>query len=117
MNGTMSYKGYAARVEYSDEDDCFIGHIDGINDIAGFHGISVPELKEAFRESVDDYIESCAKTGKVPQKPYSGKLMLYITPKIHTLVAIAAQVNGKSINQWASETLEREACSGHGLPG
>ena len=26
---TMAYKGYAARIEYSDEDGCFIGHIAG----------------------------------------------------------------------------------------
>ncbi|MCC2667525.1 MAG: hypothetical protein K0S63_1441, partial [Gammaproteobacteria bacterium] len=25
----MIYKGYAARIEYSDDDDCFIGHIAG----------------------------------------------------------------------------------------
>ena len=40
----MSYKGYAARIEYSDEDGCFIGHIAGIRDIVGFHGESVSEL-------------------------------------------------------------------------
>lgn len=37
----MTYKGYAARIEYSDEDGCFIGHIAGIQDIVGFHGSSV----------------------------------------------------------------------------
>lgn len=45
---TMNYKGYAARIEYSDEDDCFIGHIAGINDVVGFHGDSVSELHLAF---------------------------------------------------------------------
>ena len=32
---TMTYRGYAARVEYRDEDQCFIGHIAGINDVVG----------------------------------------------------------------------------------
>ena len=49
---TMSYKGYAARIEYSDEDDCFVGHIAGINDIVGFHGDSVSELHAAFEEAI-----------------------------------------------------------------
>ena len=54
---TMQYKGYAARIEYSDEDKCFVGHIAGIRDIVGFHGESVDELRTAFEEAVDDYLE------------------------------------------------------------
>ena len=35
--------------------------------------------------------------------------MLRIPPEIHAAVAIAAELNGKSINQWATEALYREA--------
>ena len=101
---TMSYKGYAAKIEYSDEDQCFVGHIAGIQDIVGFHGESVTELRDAFVEAVDDYLETCAQLNRAPQKPYSGKLMLRIPPEVHAAVAIAAEVSGKSINQWATET-------------
>lgn len=55
----MTYKGYVARIEYSDEDGCFIGHIAGIRDVIGFHGESVPKLRMAFEEAVDDYLETC----------------------------------------------------------
>ena len=48
----MTYKGYAARIEYSDEDGCFVGHIAGISDIVGFHGDSVEEVRAAFHEAV-----------------------------------------------------------------
>ena len=34
----MIYKDYSARIEYSDEDACFIGHVAGIRDVVGFHG-------------------------------------------------------------------------------
>lgn len=101
----MSYKGYAARIEYSDEDQCFIGHIAGITDVVGFHGESVAELRAAFEDAVEDYLETCARLDRAPQKPYSGKLMLRLTPEIHAAVATAAQVSGKSINQWAAEAL------------
>lgn len=101
---TMSYKGYTAKIEYSDEDQCFVGHIAGIQDIVGFHGESVTELREAFAEAVDDYLETCTRLNRAPQKPYSGKLMLRIPPEVHAAVAIAAEVSGKSINQWATET-------------
>lgn len=58
MKNTIYYKSYAARIEYSDEDGCFIGHIAGISDIVGFHGDSVSELHIAFEEAVDDYLET-----------------------------------------------------------
>lgn len=75
----------------------------------GFHGESVSELTAAFEEAVDDYIETCTKVGKTPQKPYSGKLMLRLPPEIHAAVATAAELSGQSINQWASDALSREA--------
>lgn len=100
---TMTHKGYAAQIEYSDEDQCFIGHIAGIKYVVGFHGESVSELRAAFEEAVDDYLETCARLNRLPQKPYSGKLMLRIPPEIHAAVAVAAEVSGKSINQWAAE--------------
>jgi predicted RNase H-like HicB family nuclease len=49
----MTYKGYAARIEYSDEDQLLIGHVAGIRDVIGFHGESVAELREAFEEAVE----------------------------------------------------------------
>jgi len=101
---TMRYKGYAAKIEYSDEDGCFIGHIAAIKDVVGFHGESVSDLRDAFEEAVDDYLETCEKLNRSPQKPYSGNLMLRIPPEIHAAVASAAEVSGKSINQWAIET-------------
>ncbi|MCG3158705.1 MAG: hypothetical protein DKINENOH_05349 [bacterium] len=106
---TMTYKGYAARIEYSDEDGCFVGHIAGINDIVGFHGESVAKLRAAFKEAVDDYLNTCEELKRPPQKPYSGKLMLRIPPEVHAAVAMAAEVRGKSINQWAAETLAHAA--------
>ncbi len=104
---TMTYKGYAARIEYSDEDECFVGHIAAIQDVVGFHGDSVTILREAFKEAVDDYLETCEKLNRAPQKPYSGNLMLRIPPEIHAAVAAAAEVSGKSINQWATNTFKQ----------
>jgi predicted HicB family RNase H-like nuclease len=66
---TTTYRGYAARIEYSDEDQCLIGHIAGIDDIVGFQGESVAQMRAAFEEAVDDYLEACEKLGRSPQKP------------------------------------------------
>lgn len=104
---TMTYKGYAARIEYSDEDGCFIGHIAGIKDVVGFHGESVQELRAAFEEAVDDYLAACEKSGRAPQKPYSGRLMLRVPPEVHARAAMMAEAHGMSLNQWAAEVLSR----------
>ncbi|MFM8454575.1 MAG: type II toxin-antitoxin system HicB family antitoxin [Gammaproteobacteria bacterium] len=102
---TMIYKKYAARIEYSDEDKCFIGHIAGINDVVGFHGDSVKDLELAFHQAVDDYLLTCKKLGKMPQKPYSGHIMLRIPPEVHARSAMLAEARGKSLNAWAIELL------------
>ena len=60
-----------------------------------------------LRRAVKDYLETCVQLGRAPQKPYSGKLMLRVPPEVHAAVAAAAEVSGKSINQWAAETFTK----------
>lgn len=104
---TMEHKGFAARVEYSEEDGCFIGHIAGIRDVIGFHGESVAELRAAFKEAVDDYLATCKKLGKEPNKPYSGQFRLRLAPELHARAAMLAETRGKSLNTWVSEVIEK----------
>lgn len=65
----MSYQDYAARIDFSDKDGLFVGHIAGIKEAVGFHGKSVQELREEFEEAVTDYLETCARLGRSLQKP------------------------------------------------
>ena len=106
MSNVMSWKGYSARIEYDDEDGIFFGQIAGIRDGVGFHADSVAELRTAFHEAVDDYIETCSKIGKEPERSYSGKVMFRVSPDIHRKAAIAAELRGISLNQWAEEVLQ-----------
>lgn len=71
----MSYKGYQARIEYGDEDGIVTGRLIGIRDGVGFHADTVEGLRAAFHEAVEDYLRTCAKVGKEPQKAYSGQMM------------------------------------------
>ena len=109
MSNAMSYKGYSARVEYDDGDGIFTGRIAGIRDGVGFHADTVEGLREAFREAVEDYLETCAKIGKEPQRAYSGQMMFRVNPEVHRKAALAAELAGKSLNQWAEEVLGRAA--------
>ena len=101
----MMYKGYAARIDYSDDDGCFVGRVAGIRDMITFHGETVVELRRAFAEAVDFYLTTCAERGETPNKPYSGKLMLRLPPEVHAHAAMMAVAHGKSLNQWAAEVL------------
>lgn len=103
----MNYKGYAARIEYSDEDGCLIGRVAGIRDIITFHGDSVEEIRKAFEDSVDFYLETCEKDGITPNKPYSGRIMLRIPPELHAKLAVEASVHRKSLNSWLLSALDK----------
>lgn len=103
----MNYKGFAARVEYSEDDACFIGHIAGIRDVIGFHGETVAELRAAFEEAVDDYLETCKKLGQEPKRPYSGQFRLRLDPELHARAAMVAESRGKSLNAWVSDVIEK----------
>jgi len=109
MMNTMTYKGYAAKIDYSDEDQCFVGRIAGIRDVIGFHADNVADLRIAFEEAVDDYIAYCTEQGREPLRPASGKISLRISPEVHLAINIAAEVSGKSVNQWINDTLSRAA--------
>lgn len=108
----MKYNNYIARIEYDEVDRIFVGHLAGIKDIVGFHGTTVDELEVAFHESVDNYLAISKETGRKAQKPYSGNLMLRVSPDIHAAVATSAEIQGKSINQWASEILGKATVHG-----
>jgi predicted HicB family RNase H-like nuclease len=107
MNNTMTYKGYTAIVGFSTEDECLVGHIVGINDVIGFHADSVEEIRKVFHETVDDYLATCAKIGREPNKPYSGKVTLRLPPELHAQLAVRAEANGSSLNNWLVSALSQ----------
>jgi predicted HicB family RNase H-like nuclease len=109
MASTMSHQGYSARIEYDGEDGLFIGRVAGIRDEIGFHADTVDGLRAAFHEPVDDDIETCRTIGKEPLKSFSGQMMFRVNPDVHRKVALAAELSGKSLNQWAEEVVERAA--------
>ena len=107
MSNVLDYRNYRARVEFDAEDGVFVGRVAGLRDGITFHADSVPALVEAFREAIDDYVATCAKIGKVPERPFSGKMMVRVDPALHAKSAEAAQLAGKSLNQWTEEVLRR----------
>ena len=105
----MEYKGYHAAVTYDQEARVFQGGIVGTRDVIFFEGSSVEELNKEFRFSIDDYLAMCAERGQAPDRPFSGRIPLRISPAVHRAATVAARTEGKSLNAWIAETVERAA--------
>lgn len=104
---TMTHNGYTARIEFDERDGIFVGRVLGLRSIISFHGETVAQLRKAFAGAMRDYLADCSEQGLAPEKPASGKLLLRVPPDVHSRALVAAQSKGKSLNQWATEALER----------
>ena len=105
----IEYKGYIGNVEFDDEANIFHGEVINLRDVVTFQGESVKQLREEFRNSIDDYLEFCAERNVSPEKPYSGKFMVRIGPELHKAVATHAKIDHKSLNAWVHDILELAA--------
>ena len=102
----MEYKGYIGKVEMDDEVGILYGEVINIRDVITFEGTSVDEVQKAFHESVDDYLEFCAKRGESPEKPFSGKFVVRLPAELHRKAYIQAKLAEKSLNGWVTEVLQ-----------
>ena len=107
MDNVLTYNDFIATVKYSDEDEAFIGRIEGINSVVSFEGQTIQELKSAFREAVESYLDFCARKGIAPQKSYTGVFNVRIDSDLHRRAAIAAKKNGRSLNAFVKRAIEQ----------
>ncbi len=106
----LKYKGYIGHVVYDDEARIFHGDVINMTrDGVTFQGRSVDEIEQAFRDSVDDYLDWAAEEGFEPEKPFSGKFVVRMGPDLHRDATIAARDAGLSLNAWVVQALEKES--------
>lgn len=108
MDNLMEYKGYHAKIEFSADDNILVGRVLGINDVIAFDGESIQELSDAFHESIDDYLTTCAELGKSPDKEYKGTFNVRIQPELHKKAVIKAESQNISLNQFIQQAIEHE---------
>ncbi len=101
----MDYKGYIGKVEYDDEAGLFHGEVINLRDVVTFAGETVQALRQAFQESVEDYLAFCAERGEEPEKPFSGTFTVRIPPELHRAIAVQARLSNKSLNSWLGDML------------
>jgi predicted HicB family RNase H-like nuclease len=103
----MTYKGYLAQITFDEQADLFHGEVINIRDVVTFQGQSVRELRQAFADSVEDYLAFCAERGEAPDQPFTGRLTVRLSPEQHRKVILAAEKAGKDVAQWVAEALEQ----------
>ena len=106
--GFLKYKGYTGSVEYSEDDQCLFGKVQGMTkDRITYEGTTVEQLTEDFHEAVDDFLRLCQEKGIEPRKPYTGVLNVRLTPEIHSSAAMAASKAGITINAFIKNAVAR----------
>lgn len=103
----MKYNGYEAVVEFDEEDRLFVGRVINTKDIIVFDGLSVSELEQSFHAVIDEYLEDCAALRKEPNKPFSGKFNLRISPDLHMKATTQAALKGISLNSFVEKAIEK----------
>jgi len=106
MNDILEYKTYYAEVHFSAEDEVFHGKIIGINDLVNFEGTTVKELKNAFHEAVEDYLDTCKELGKDPEKTYKGSFNVRIPSELHRQAARQASLKKMTLNDFVRHAID-----------
>lgn len=106
MNDILEYKSYYAEIHFNSEDEVFHGKIIGINDLVNFEGTSVRELKKAFHEAVDDYLETCMQLGKEAEKTYKGTFNVRIPSELHRQAARYAAIRKMTLNDFVRYAID-----------
>lgn len=103
----MHHQGYEAVIEFDEDANLFHGEVMNLRDVITFQGSSADELKQAFAESIEDYIAFCRERGEEPEKPFSGQFIVRADPALHRALTTAARRAGVSLNKWVTTALER----------
>ena len=106
MNNTMRYKGYTALIEYSAEDECFVGQVVGIKHAVIFDGTSVEEIRANFEDMIDDYPAMCADLGQEPNEPVSA-IMVPVSLELYAKASRKAEYEGVPVRTVMETALQR----------
>lgn len=103
---TMEYKEYQGSVEIDLGTNLLFGKILFVNDLVTYEAKTVAALRKAFREAVDDYLDTCRQLGRTAQLPFSGVFNVRVGPDLHRAAAVRAQKDGVKLNAVMVTALE-----------
>ena len=105
MSNYFQYKGYVGSAEVDIESNTLFGRLLFIRDAIGYSAVSPAELKRAFEEAVDDYLETCKTFGDSPELPCKGSFNVRIGPELHMQAAMEARKKGIGLNDLVCEAI------------
>jgi predicted HicB family RNase H-like nuclease len=107
MNDMLEYKGYLGSILFSEEDEVFHGRLEFIRDLVTYEGTDAKGLRQAFQESVDDYLELCVSEGREPDVPLKGSFNVRPGRELHRRAMLHARRSGLNLNAVVTNALRR----------
>ena len=107
MKNMMKSKSYYGSVHYSDEDRIFHGKIEFIRSLVNYEGSDVENLRRAFQEAVEDYLDLCQQEGIEPEQSFRGSFNVRTGSELHQKAALYAKARGGSLNNLVADALEQ----------
>jgi predicted HicB family RNase H-like nuclease len=101
---------YLKIVEWSDEDQCYVGRCPGLM-LGGVHGDNEADVYKELCEAVEEWIELIENDRlQLPEptvgKDYSGKFVLRAGRDLHKALSINAMIQGRSLNEHCVQILK-----------
>lgn len=102
---------YLKVVEWSEEDQCFIGRVPGLT-LGGIHGKDEKKVYEKLCDLVDEWIEIHGEDGAAlppatAGKTYSGKFNLRVGEELHEKLALESMKVSESLNSYCVNVLKK----------
>ncbi len=104
---TLTYNEFIGTFNYIEDEDILHGKIEGISDLVTFEGVSIPELKQAFIDAVNDYLALCLEVKKAPLKSFKGTFNVRISPTLHRKASMEAIKRNMNLNQFVQKAIEQ----------
>lgn len=110
---------YLKIVEWSEEDQCYIGRCPGVM-LGGVHGDNEAKVLRELSEVVDEWIATLKQDRKAlppstAGKRYSGKFVLRVGEDLHRALAVRSLQAGQSLNNYSVNVL-RSAIGDESVP-
>jgi predicted HicB family RNase H-like nuclease len=95
----LKYKDYEGTAELDMTRRVCRGRILFIDDVVTYEAASPELLQQEFEAAVDDYLQTCVRVGKEPQRPFKGLFNVRVPAPLHRSAALRATRDGISLNE------------------
>lgn len=95
----LKYKDYEGTAELDMNRRVCRGRILFIDDVVTYEAASPEFLQQEFEAAVDDYLQTCVRVGKEPQRPFRGLFNVRVPAPLHRSAALRATRDGISLNE------------------